>query len=194
MRKSVFERRTKETFVNIDLNLDVANQSQIFTGIGFFDHMLEAMMFRAEFSLQVECQGDLQVDAHHTVEDVGICVGEAIKNALGDKSGIIRYGSSSMPMDEALVNCAVDISGRGLLVFNAESLPMQTCGTFPAELAEEFFRAVAHNAGITLHINLAYGHNTHHILEAMFKAVGVALGQGVRASGLNHMPSTKGML
>ncbi|MCL2224771.1 MAG: imidazoleglycerol-phosphate dehydratase HisB [Defluviitaleaceae bacterium] len=192
MRKSVFERRTKETYVNIDLNLDLADQSEIFTGIGFFDHMLEAMTFRAGFTMQIQCQGDLQVDAHHTIEDVGICIGQAIKTALDDKRGITRYASCAMPMDEALVNCAIDISGRGLLVFNAE-IPTEMCGTFPTEMTEEFFRALAHNAGITLHINLAYGKNAHHIIEAIFKAVGLVLGTATRLNS-DVTPSTKGVL
>jgi len=192
MRKSVFERRTNETYINIDLNLDLVDQNEFFTGIGFFDHMLDAMAFRAGFSIQLECQGDLQVDAHHTVEDVGICVGQALKIALDDKRGIARYASCSTPMDEALVNCALDISGRGFLVYNVD-LIRQMCGNFPAELTEEFFRALAHNAGITLHINLAYGKNAHHIIEAIFKAVGTALGQATRVNG-NTTPSTKGVI
>lgn len=193
MRKAVFERRTKETVVNINLNLDVVDQNQIYTGIGFFDHMLDLLAFRGAFSLQVECQGDLHVDGHHTVEDVGICLGQALKTALDNKGGIARYGAASIPMDETLVSCAVDISGRGLLVFNAE-IPLQNCGTFPTELVEEFFRAMAHNAGITLHINLAYGRNTHHIIEAIFKAVGSAIGQAVHVTGHGFPPSTKGVL
>lgn len=194
MRKSVFERRTKETYVNIGLNLDLAEQNQISTGIGFFDHMLNLMAFMGKFSMQAECQGDLQVDGHHTVEDVGICIGQALKIALDDKSGITRYGSASIPMDETLVNAALDISGRGFLVYNAE-IPAQMCGTFPTELAEEFFRAVAHNAGITLHINVPYGRSSHHIIEGMFKAVGGALGQAVRIDSPGGLPpSTKGVL
>jgi imidazoleglycerol-phosphate dehydratase len=192
MRKSVFERRTNETFINIDLNLDLSDQSEIFTGIGFFDHMLDAMTFRSGFTVQIECQGDLQIDAHHTVEDVGICIGQALKIALDEKRGITRFASSSTAMDEALVNCALDISGRGLLVYNAD-IPLQMCGNFPTELTEEFFRALAHNAGITLHINLAYGKNAHHIIEAMFKAVGTALGVATRITG-ESTPSTKGVL
>lgn len=194
MRKSVFERRTKETVVNIDLNLDVVEENEIFTSIGFFDHMLDLFAFWGEFSLQVQSQGDLHIDAHHTVEDVGICIGEALRIALDDKNGIARYGMSLMPMDETLVSCAVDVSGRGFLVYNAD-VPLQMCGTFPSEMAEEFFRSLAHNAGITLHINLMYGKSAHHIFEAMFKAVGVALGQAVRVTRAgDFMPSTKGVL
>lgn len=192
MRKSIFERETKETSIKVGLNLDLAEQNKISTGIGFFDHMLEAMAFRAGFSLQAECRGDLHVDAHHTVEDIGICVGQALKAALGDKRGITRYAVCSVPMDEALVNCALDISGRGFLVFNAD-IPAEMCGSFPTETAEEFFRALAQNAGLTLHINLAYGRNAHHILEAIFKAVGIALRNAVCVTS-DTMPSTKGVI
>jgi len=192
MRKHVLERRTKETFINLDLNLDLKDQTEVYTGIGFFDHMLESLALRAGFSLQLECQGDLQVDGHHTVEDVGICMGQALKIALDDKAGIARYGAASIPMDEALVNCSLDICGRGFLVFNAE-IPSHECGTFATELTEEFFRALAHNAGITLHINLAYGKNSHHIIEAIFKAVGCTLGQAIKVNG-TEISSTKGVL
>jgi imidazoleglycerol-phosphate dehydratase len=193
MRKGVLERRTNETFINTDLNLDGGTKElEIFTGLGFFDHMLELLAFRAGISLRLECQGDLQIDGHHTVEDVGICIGQAIKMALDDKAGIARYGAASLPMDEVLVNCALDICGRGHLVFNAD-IPAQMCGTFSTDLTEEFFRALAHNAGITLHINLAYGKNSHHIIEAIFKAVGCALRQAVAITG-DVISSTKGVL
>ncbi|MCL2388188.1 MAG: imidazoleglycerol-phosphate dehydratase HisB [Defluviitaleaceae bacterium] len=192
MRKAVFERGTKESIINIDLNLDAKGNSKISTGIGFFDHMLDLFSFWAGVSLQVDCKGDLHVDGHHSVEDVGICLGQAIKTALGDRVGIARYGSVSMPMDEALVHCTLDISGRGFLVFNAE-MPAQLCGTFATELVEEFFLAVAHNAGITLHINLDYGKNTHHIIEGIFKAFGRALGQAISVTG-TEVSSTKGLL
>ena len=130
MRKSVLERRTKETYINLDLNLDLKDQSEIYTGIGFFDHMLDSLVFRAGITLQLECQGDLQVDGHHTVEDIGICLGQAVKTALGDKVGITRYGTASIPMDEALANCSLDISGRGFLVFNAPSRRLDCTGRF----------------------------------------------------------------
>jgi len=168
-------------------------QNKIHTGIGFFDHMLELFAFRAGFALEVNCQGDLHVDGHHTVEDVGICLGQALAAALGDKVGITRYGTASIPMDESLAHCTLDISGRGFLVFNA-ALPAPIVGGFDTELVEEFFRALAHNAGITLHINLAYGSNTHHIIEAIFKAFGCALGQAVCKTGLDSVSSTKGVL
>ncbi|MCL2048746.1 MAG: imidazoleglycerol-phosphate dehydratase HisB [Defluviitaleaceae bacterium] len=192
MRKAALTRNTKETSINLEINLDSKNRNQFFTNVGFFDHMLDSLLLRAGISLQMECSGDLQTGEHHLVEDIGICLGQAIKNALGDKAGIARYGTASLPMDEALVNCALDISGRGFLVFNAD-IPSQECGGFATENVEEFLRALAHNAGITLHINLLYGKNTHHIIEAIFKAVGVALGQALKVSG-TEIPSTKGLL
>jgi len=155
--------------------------------------MLTLFAFRAGISLSLDCNGDLQVDGHHTVEDVGICLGQAIKEALGDKSGIARYGTAYIPMDEALVQCVMDISGRGFLVFNAE-LSSPVVGGFETELTEEFFRALAHNAGITLHINLAYGRNTHHIIEAMFKSLGCAFAEAIKKTGLEVPSSTKGIL
>ena len=167
--------------------------SQIRTGIGFFDHMLELFAFRAGLDLKVDCQGDLQVDGHHTVEDVGICIGRALAAALGDKAGIARYGTASIPMDESLAHCVLDICGRGFLVFNA-AIPAPVVGSFDTELVEEFFRALAHNAGITLHINVPYGSNTHHIIEGMFKAFGCALGQAMQQTGADTVSSTKGVL
>ncbi|MCL1863346.1 MAG: imidazoleglycerol-phosphate dehydratase HisB [Defluviitaleaceae bacterium] len=192
MRKAVFERTTKETGITLSLNLDEAGQNNISTGIGFFDHMLELLAFRGGFSLTLTCKGDLHIDTHHTVEDVGICLGAALKEALGNKAGLARYGSCAMPMDEALVSCVLDISNRGFLVFNAP-LPAEFCGTFETEGVEEFFRAFAANAGLTLHINLAYGINTHHIIEAIFKGVGGALKQAVAITGAG-VSSTKGVL
>ena len=197
MRSATFERKTNETNIKIAIELDFsdsAKQNEISTGIGFFDHMLNLLAFRAGFFLRLTCDGDLQVDAHHTVEDVGICIGEALKTAMGDKGGITRYGTASLPMDEALINVALDVSGRGLLVYNAE-ISAQMCGTFPTEMTEEFFRALAHNAGITLHINVPYGKNAHHIIEGMFKAVGNALGQAAKITNPDGLPpSTKGVL
>lgn len=192
MRKAVFERKTKETNVKLSLNLDEAGNNKISSGIGFFDHMLELLAFRAGFSLSLECEGDLHIDTHHTVEDIGICFGTALREALGDKQGIARYGSCAMVMDEAFVSCVLDISNRGFLVFNVP-LPSEFCGTFETEGVEEFFRAFAANAGITLHINFAYGANTHHIIEAIFKGVGVALRNAVAVTGAG-VSSTKGVL
>ena len=201
MRTGIYTRKTGETDISVTVELDSNQQSgreaniqpiKINTGIGFFDHMLELFAFRAGLRLTVECKGDLHIDGHHTVEDVGICLGKAFSNALGDKAGIARYGTGWIPMDEALVQCVLDISGRGLCVFNAK-LPAPIVGTFETELTEEFFRAFAHNAGITLHINLSYGSNTHHIIEAMFKAFGCAISQAVQETGTT-IPSTKGVL
>jgi len=155
--------------------------------------MLTAFAFRAGIYLEIQAEGDLYVDDHHTVEDTGICLGRALAEALGNKNGIARYGTASIPMDEALVHVTMDISGRGLLVYNAK-LPSQTVGGFETELVEEFFRALAHNTGITLHVNLAYGSNTHHIIEAMFKSLGVALAQTISQTGSDIAPSTKGVL
>ena len=192
MRTGVYQRKTNETKVSVNLNLDKHEASKISTGIGFFDHMLELFAFRAGLTLEVTCQGDLHVDGHHTVEDIGICLGRALEAALGDKAGITRYGNAWLPMDESLVHTALDISGRGFLVYNAE-LPAEKAGDFDTELVEEFLRAFAHNAGITLHINLSYGRNTHHIIEAMFKALGCALAQAVKITG-QDISSTKGVL
>jgi len=193
MHKTVLNRKTKETDISISLALDGAGDGQIDTGIGFFDHMLHLFAFRAGITLDVKCKGDLHIDGHHTVEDVGIAIGQAINEALGEKRGITRYGLASIPMDESLVNCVMDISGRPFLVLNAE-FPAERVGTFETELVVEFFRAIALNAGITLHINLAYGTNTHHIIEAIFKAFGVAFRQAIAPTGSLEIPSTKGVL
>ena len=193
MRTGLCTRSTNETDISVAIHLESRKPSKISTGIGFFDHMMELFAFRAGLSLTVECKGDLHVDGHHTVEDVGICLGRALGEALGSKAGIKRYGVAHLPMDEALVQCVLDISGRGLLVFNAE-MPAQTVGGFDTELVEEFFRAFAHNAGITLHINLTYGRNTHHIIEGIFKAFGCAIAQAVEKTGLSEASSTKGVL
>ena len=193
MRTGLYERKTNETDVKVKLALEKQGPIRINTGIGFFDHMLELFAFRAGIALEVECQGDLHVDGHHTVEDVGICLGRAIAEALGDKAGIARYGAAWLPMDESLAYAVLDISGRGFLVLNA-AFPSPVVGGFETELAEEFFRALAHNAGFTLHINLMYGSNTHHIIEAMFKALGCALKQATRKTGTESVSSTKGVL
>ena len=192
MREAFLERKTNETSVKVGINLDKKGTSKIGTGIGFFDHMLELFAFRAGVTLNVECKGDLHVDLHHTVEDVGIVLGRAISGALGDKSGINRYGVATIPMDESLADCALDISGRPFLVFNAK-FPSDLAGGFATELVEEFFRAVTRGGEITLHINLAYGKNTHHMIEAIFKAFGVALSQAIAMTG-EGVPSTKGVL
>jgi len=186
-------RETNETKVNISLDLNKSGEITISTGVGFFDHMLHLLAFRSGVSMSVECKGDLHIDDHHSVEDVGISMGQAFREALGDKKGIARYGTATIPMDEALAECALDISGRGFLVFNAQ-IPAPMAGDFCTEMVEEFFRAFAIQAGITLHINLAYGKNTHHIIEAIFKSVGAAIGQAIKIVGADCVPSTKGML
>jgi len=192
MRESILERSTSETQVKVEVNLDKEEKGKISTGIGFFDHMLDLFAFRAGISLDVTCQGDLHIDGHHTVEDVGLTLGQAIAKALGDKKGIARYGQASIPMDESLANCVLDISGRAYLVFDA-AFPSARAGDMDTELVEEFFRALCTQAGITLHISLVYGRNTHHMIEAIFKAFGCAFGQAIVVRG-QGVSSTKGVL
>jgi len=194
-RTATITRTTKETDIAITLGLDGTGQVDIATGIGFFDHMLQAFGRHGLFDLDVKATGDLQVDGHHTVEDTGIVLGQALAQALGDKRGIRRYGSIVLPMDEALVLAAVDISGRGALYWDVE-VPYAMVGDFDATLAKEFFIALATNAGITLHVRQLAGENLHHTLEAAFKAVARALREATesdpRAAG--ELPSTKGAL
>ncbi|MFM1919863.1 MAG: hypothetical protein RLZZ303_1497 [Candidatus Hydrogenedentota bacterium] len=194
MRTAQIKRNTKETKISLSINLDGTGKAKIATGVGFFDHMLEQIARHGLFDLEVEAKGDLHIDAHHTVEDVGICLGKAFLSALGEPAGIRRYGQALVPMDETLAEAAVDISGRPFLVFNA-AMPTPRVGDFDAELAEEFMRAFAMNARITLHVSARYGGNTHHVIEGLFKATARALRMAVekdpRVSGV---PSTKGML
>ena len=222
-RKADVSRKTKETDIELSLNLDGTGTSSVSTGVGFLDHMLELLAKHGLFDLQIKATGDTHVDNHHTVEDIGICLGEAVKKALGDKKGITRFGQACVPMDEALAQVVIDISGRGHCVCRLDSLvqPSHLRGALEAELEaisqkqksldqavenllsqsdqsqllEEFARALAGNAGITLHINVPYGQNAHHMVEAVFKALGRALRQAVqldpRQTGL---PSTKGVL
>lgn len=192
MRKTILERNTNETKIKLELQLDQKGENRINTGIGFFDHMLNLFAFRAGATLHVECDGDLEIDGHHTVEDVGIALGQTISLLLGDKSNIARYGSARLPMDECLAQVDMDISNRPFLVFNAD-FPAEKAGDFETELTEEFFRAVVFNAGITLHINVLYGKNTHHIIEAIFKAFGVAFKQAATVTD-GGVSSTKGVL
>lgn len=194
MRIAYMKRKTKETSIELGLCIDGAGKTTLATGIGFFDHMLDALCRFAQFDLKADCAGDLHVDAHHTVEDVGICLGKALREALGDRAGIRRVGSAYMPMDEALAFAAIDISGRPYLAWNAEfTAPM--CGAMDTQLAEEFFRAVAVNAGLTVHMNLLAGRNDHHRMEALFKAFGLALRDAVRVDGqIQGVLSTKGTL
>jgi imidazoleglycerol-phosphate dehydratase len=192
-RTAKVERQTRETKISLELALD-GGEVTVSTGVGFFDHMLELLGRHAHLGLSVEASGDLQTGAHHTVEDVGIALGQALDQALGDRAGIRRYGYTAVPMDEALGMCAIDISGRPLCLFAAD-LPVASIAGFDSELAEEFFRAVAANAKLTLHIGTRYGSNAHHLIEAMFKAFARALREAVeidpRESGV---PSTKGTL
>lgn len=174
MRVSKINRETKETQIELGLDLDGQGKADINTGVGFIDHMLTLFAFHGDFDLVVKCKGDLVVDSHHTVEDLGLVLGSAFKEALGQKLGIIRYGSFSVVMDEALVTTNLDISGRPFLVYNAK-VEVSQLGNYDTEMTEEFFRAFVNQAGITLHINKAYGKNTHHIIEAIFKSVARAL-------------------
>lgn len=195
MRQATISRHTKETQIELTLNLDGSGQAKINTGVGFLDHMLTLLAFHARFDLAITCHGDLEVDSHHSVEDIGIALGEALKNALGEKRGIHRYGSFTIPMDEALVTTDLDLSGRPFLVYNA-TLPTQILGNYETEMTEEFFRAFSDHALMTLHINEHYGKNTHHIIEAMFKATGRALKQAVAIDEKykDEISSSKGVL
>jgi imidazoleglycerol-phosphate dehydratase len=192
MREGNLNRATKETNVDVTIQLDGTGTCDIETGIGFFDHMLTAFAVHGRFDLAVKCAGDLDVDGHHTVEDVGIVLGKAFAEALGDKAGIARYGSFLLPMDESLAACAVDISGRPYFVFNASFLT-ERIGGLDTQLVGEFFRAFAINAGLTLHLNAPYGENDHHKCEALFKALAHALRVAVRVDG-DAVLSTKGTL
>ena len=192
MRTSNIQRNTKETKINIELNLD-GGDVDIATGIGFFDHMLTAFGVHGGFGLRVEVKGDLEVDTHHTAEDTGIVLGKAFKQALGDMSGIQRYGSFNIPMDESLAQVSLDISNRPFLVFNAK-FEQELCGDYETCVTEEFWRAFAMNSGITLHINVPYGTNAHHQIEAIFKAVAHALKIAVTKNSDGAVLSTKGVL
>lgn len=190
-RAYVISRSTKETKVNVSLNLD-GGEVSVSTGIGFFDHMLTALAFYAGFGLEVQAKGDLEVDGHHTVEDVGIVLGQAFAAALKENRGIARFGAAFVPMDEALCRVVLDISNRPYLVFDAE-MPQPMIGAYDSCLTEEFMRAFAMNSGITLHMNALYCRNAHHITEALFKALGLALKQAVKVEG-DRVVSTKGVL
>ncbi len=193
-RTASIKRKTRETQVELTITIDGEGNSQINTGVGFLDHMLDLLTKHALFDLTIKASGDRFVDDHHTVEDVGICLGQGIKEALGDKKGIRRFSSASVPMQESLANIAIDISGRPALIYHV-SFPGEKIGTFDAELIEEFFEALSTNAGINLHINVPYGTNAHHIAEAIFKGVAKALENGVRIDERRKdVPSTKGVL
>ncbi len=193
-RQGCARRQTGETDVEIRFTLDGTGKAEIATGVGFFDHMLTLLARHGLFDLRVKATGDLHVDAHHTVEDVGICLGRALAQALGDKAGVRRYGDATVPMDEALVTAAVDLSGRPYCVWKAE-VPRETLGTFNAELAEEFWRAVASSAALTLHVILHHGRNAHHVVEGIFKACARALRAAAEPDPRGvGIPSTKGVL
>ena len=194
MRQAEIERVTRETQIKLSLNLDGGNY-QIDTGCGFLNHMLELFAAHGGFGLQISARGDTEVDYHHTVEDVGIVLGQALRQALGDMRGVARYGQQLLPMDEALLLAVVDISGRAYLVYDVP-LPTARVGDFDTELAEEFMQALVRNAGLTLHCRMLAGHNSHHIIEALFKAVARALRQAVQldARQADKIPSTKGVI
>ena len=193
-RQTTIDRKTTETDIRLDLDIDGSGKCEAETGIGFFDHMLIALARHGQFDLKVVCSGDLEVDAHHTVEDIGICLGQAFAKALDDKSGITRFGSAYIPMDEALARAAVDFSGRPFLVFSA-SFGEKMVGAFPSALTEEFFRSLADHARINLHIDLIRGSNEHHSVEAIYKAVARAIRSAVAVDpGVRGIPSTKGVL
>ena len=193
MRTSEITRKTKETDIELKLDLDGSGKVSIDTGIGFFNHMLTAFAVHSGIDLSVTCRGDLEVDGHHSVEDIGIVLGKAVSEALGDKAGIMRYGFFYIPMDEALAFCSMDISGRPFLVFNAE-FHDDRIGEFDTCLCEEFFRAFAFNSGITLHIREEYGKNDHHICEAIFKAAAHAFKAAITQNSNGSVLSTKGVL
>lgn len=192
-RATYVTRKTYETEINVSLNLDGEGVYWVTTGIPFLDHMLQLFAKHAYFDMELTGRGDLAVDGHHTVEDAGLCLGQAIKKALGEKTGINRYGHAIIPMDDALVMAAVDLSGRGYLSFDA-AMPATRIGDFDTELVEEFMRALALNGEFNLHICLLSGKNTHHIIEAVFKAVARALKEAVVRTGGEEVPSTKGTL
>ncbi len=193
-RTSTISRKTNETQIDLEINLDGTGKSSIKTGVGFFDHMLELFSRHSLIDLTVKANGDLHVDAHHTVEDTGICLGQAVKLALGDKAGIRRYGHFTLPMEETLVTTAVDLSGRYFLVFNAP-MPSHKIGDFDSELVEDFWQAVAANCLCNLHVLLQYGRNTHHVSEAIFKSLARTFRMAIEADPrFSGVPSTKGTL
>src|SRR5258707_2928445 len=193
-RRSEISRQTRETKVRVALDLDGSGKSSPHTGVGFFDHMLDLLARHSLIDLEVQAEGDLQVDAHHTVEDVGIVIGQALEQALGDKRGIQRYGWAIVPMDESLAQVAIDLSGRPAFVFNVQ-FKGEAIGAFPVELVEEFFKAIGTTAKLNLHVTVPYGANNHHISEAIFKAAARALRQAVSLDPRNdQVPSTKGSL
>ena len=193
MRTSAIKRTTAETDISLELNLDGAGESLIDTGCGFLNHMLTLFAKHSKFDLTVKCKGDTDVDYHHTVEDIGIALGSAVAEALGEKRGINRYADTTLPMDEALILTAVDISGRGYLGYDLK-IPTEKVGDFDTELVEEFFLGFVRNAGVTLHIKQLSGSNSHHIIEGAFKSVARSLRKAAELDGTDDIPSTKGVL
>ena len=195
MRKSQITRKTAETEIDVSVDLDGTGQYDNETGVGFFDHMLDQLARHSLIDMKIRCTGDLHIDDHHTVEDVGIALGQALREAVGDKKGITRYGACLLPMDDALVRAALDLSGRPFLVWNVD-LPTPKIGTFDTELVREFFQALSTHGGITLHVDALHGFNSHHIAEAAFKAVARALRDAVETDPrkADAIPSTKGAL
>lgn len=195
MREASIERRTGETDIRLTLGLDGSGKYSIASGMGFMNHMLALFAKHGNFDLTLACKGDLDVDCHHSAEDIGICLGEALREALGDKVGIRRYGDRTIPMDEALILVAIDLSGRGYLGYDVP-MPRARVGAFDTELVEEFLAAFARSAGLTLHVRYLAGTNTHHIIECIFKCLGRALRDAVEPDARNRgvLPSTKGVL
>lgn len=195
MRKASISRKTNETEISVDMNLDGTGKRKMATGVGFFDHMLDQLARHSMIDMEVTCTGDTHIDDHHSVEDCGIAIGQALQKALGDKAGIRRYGECHLAMDDALVRCALDLSGRPYLICNLD-MPTDKIGAFDTELVREFFQALATHGGITLHIDRIHGFNSHHIAEAAFKAVARALRAAVEpdARAAGAIPSTKGTL
>ncbi len=194
MRKSQIDRKTKETNIRLVLELDGQGRLEGSTGVGFFDHMLDLFSRHGLFNLKISAKGDREVDDHHTVEDIGICLGQALNEALGDKKGIVRFGAASVPVQETLANVAVDVGGRPALVFNAP-LANKKIGEFDASLVEEFLHAFSTNAAINLHVNVPYGTNGHHVAEAIFKGLARALAKAISLDErIEGVPSTKGIL
>ena len=192
-RQAYVARKTKETEVNVTLQLDGSGVYWVTTGMPFFDHVMQVFALHSGFDMELTARGDLAVDGHHTVEDAGISLGKAIERALGDRAGIRRFGHAAVPMDDALVLVAVDLSGRGYISYDVQ-LPSPRVGDFDTELVEEFLRALAVNGGFNLHVKQLAGRNTHHIIEAIFKALALALKEAAAVSGTEGVPSTKGLL
>jgi imidazoleglycerol-phosphate dehydratase len=194
-RQGAVRRKTKETEISVRLDLDGSGRAEVKTGIGFFDHMLQALAWHANYDLDVQAVGDLHVDAHHTVEDVGIVLGQALSQALGERRGIRRYGQATVPLDDALARVVVDVSGRPYLAFHAEPPTWQKLGDYDVALTPEFFRALATHGGLTVHVDLLRGQNAHHVVESVFKAAARALGEATTIDPrVQGVPSTKGTL